>query len=55
VEEMKTVHNDYNNVYYWSNDFLSHEQPIHIDLKDELDALVDPGQWLEDNLWKYYD
>lgn len=30
---MKTVHNEYNNLYYWSNDFL-HEQPIHIELRD---------------------
>jgi len=43
---MKTIHNEYNNLYYWSNDFLQ-EQPIHIDLKDNLDSLIDPEQWLE--------
>jgi hypothetical protein len=29
VEEMKAVHNEYNNLYYWSNDFINenHSRP----------------------------
>ena len=23
VEEMKNMHNEYNNLYYWSNDFVN--------------------------------
>jgi hypothetical protein len=51
---MKTIHNEYNNLYYWSNDFL-HEQPIQIELKENFNELIDPEQWLEENFWKYYD
>lgn len=54
VEEMKTINNDYNNLYYWTNDFLQ-EQPSKPVLNDNLDTLIDPQLWLEDNLWKYYD
>ena len=26
VEEMKNLHNEYNNMYYWSNDFVSQQK-----------------------------
>lgn len=72
VDEMKNMHNEYNNVYYWSNDFVNQleaargegdekekqkgEQDVKKDLKEEeIDPNFDYEEWLEENLWKYYD
>jgi hypothetical protein len=39
---MKTVHNEYNNLYYWSNDFL-HEgsRPPTVTVVDNFANLID--------------
>lgn len=57
VEEMKTVHNEYNNLYYWSNDFINEGQsrPQTATVVEKLENLIDAESWLEDNLWRYYD
>lgn len=52
---MKTVHNEYNNIYYWSNDFLQEQKPPSVRLMAELEPMENPAEWLEENLWKYYD
>jgi hypothetical protein len=52
---MKTMHNEYNNLYYWNNDFLQEEAPPSARLLENLSPLVDPSTWMEENLWKYYD
>ena len=72
VDEMKNMHNEYNNLYYWSNDFVNQleaargegdekekqkgKQDVKKDLKEEeIDPNFDYEEWLEENLWKYYD
>lgn len=52
---MKAVHNEYNNIYYWSNDFLHEKPPPSARLLAALEPLGDPAAWLEENVWKYYD
>ena len=43
---MKTIHNEYNNIYYWTNDFV--EEKTHPTLEvGNLDTIVDAEQWLE--------
>lgn len=43
---MKTVHNEYNNLYYWSNDFLQEQAPASVRLMKEMEPLGDPEEWL---------
>ena len=28
VEQMKNMHNEYNNIYYWSNDFINQLEAV---------------------------
>ena len=52
---MKAIHNEYNNLYYWSNDFVQEQIPPSNRLENSLNTLIDPLLWLEENVWKYYD
>jgi hypothetical protein len=45
---MKTIHNEYNNIYYWSNDFLQEVvRPPTIQIIDNFETLIDAEHWLE--------
>ncbi len=43
---MKTIHNEYNNLYYWSNDFIEEKMHPVIEIGN-LDNVIDAEQWLE--------
>ena len=36
---MKSMHNDYNNHFYWGNDFINEQEKVSI--KTEIDALIE--------------
>ena len=46
VEQMKAMHNDYNNQFYWGNDFLNEDK---ISIKSEVNLALDadPETWLQ--------
>lgn len=43
---MKTIHNEYNNLYYWSNDFLQEHNPSPPSLLLPACDGIDPQHWL---------
>jgi hypothetical protein len=59
IEELKAVHNEYNNLYYWSNEeakisevIESHEETTEVPLKM---TRTEMENWLEENVWRFYD
>ncbi len=49
IDEMKNIHNEFNNMYYWSNDFLPEreqdQENRHTEIAD-LNNLADSEKWL---------
>jgi hypothetical protein len=48
---MKAVHNEYNNLYYWSNDFINEQPPSQPQSPsfipvEKFDSLIDAEAWL---------
>lgn len=55
---MKNMQNEYNNIYYWSNDFMERkpERALAAELEKPIfSSLGECEEWLENNLWKFYD
>ena len=46
---MKTIHNEYNNLYYWSNDFLNNDirTPSAQKNHHHLEKITNAEEWLE--------